>query len=195
MKKYKVELVSDISEITQFISDWHYSHSVSGVDCRYCFALYDDKELVGAAIYGYPATPNSWKKFGDERNDVIELRRLYLLDEEPRNAESWFVSRTLHWLVKNTIHKTVISYSDPHYGHVGTIYRASNFTFEGMTKPSEVILWDGRTYHRRSLNTKTSAGALTPNAARLRYALDKREACFKFMPPKYLYSYNLESRR
>ena len=47
----------------------------------------------------------------------------------PRNTESWFVARALALLPP----KIVLSYADTAAGHMGYIYRASNFHYAGWT--------------------------------------------------------------
>jgi len=74
-----------------------------------------------------------------------------LIDDTPKNAESFFVSRTLKWLKKNTDWKFVVSYADEAQGHKGIIYRASNFKYEGLTGVGTTLLVDGKSFHVRTL--------------------------------------------
>jgi hypothetical protein len=60
--------------------------------------------------------------------------RLVLLDEVPKNSESKFISWCIRWLKKNTDLAALISFADPKYGHSGTIYKASNWTYCGLQK-------------------------------------------------------------
>lgn len=50
----------------------------------------------------------------------------------------------------------VVSYADPNYGHIGTIYKASNFQYMGVSA-SDIGYKDtesGKVYHSRALRTK-----------------------------------------
>lgn len=63
-----------------------------------------------------------------------ELGRLWVSDDQPRNTESWFVSRAIRYVWQ--FHRDVValvSYADPSAGHSGVIYRASNWEPDGMT--------------------------------------------------------------
>lgn len=182
------------AEIRDFIEEHHYSHNINGVMASYCFGLYDGEELVGAMLYGKLGMANTWKKYGEKESDVLELRRLVLIDDTPRNSESFFIGKTLRWLVKNTEVKIVVSYADPNYGHQGVVYRASNFEFKGTTAPGRVIRWGDKKYHDKAIRTKYK-GELKPFAVRLRAALEAGEAVYEVQVPKNIYVYDLERRR
>lgn len=104
-KSYSVQPVAR-SEIRDFIEQYHYSHNINGLKSNYCFALYDGEAMIGAMIYGTMAMAGQWKKYTvDEtttQDDVLELRRLVLVDDTVRNAETFFIATTLRWLKKHT---------------------------------------------------------------------------------------------
>ena len=179
------------SEVRDFIERHHYSHNINGLMSSYCFAMYDQADaMVGAMIYGKLGMANAWKKYGDSIDEVMELRRLVLVDDTPKNSESYFIGRTLRWLKANTEVKTIVSYADPNYGHSGIIYRATNFEHVGMTAPGKVIIWDGKKYHDKAIRTKYK-GELKPFAKRLRQALEDGEAHYETQLPKHIYVKNL----
>ena len=188
---YKVKPVTR-SEVKDFIEEHHYSHNINGLRISYCFGLYDDETLVGAMLYGGLAMANAWKKYGESEEEVLELRRLVLIDDTPRNSESFFIGHTLRWLKKNTKVKTIVSYADPNYGHSGVIYRASNFTHVGMTSPGRVIMYQGKKYHDKAIRTKYK-GELKPFARELKAALDNGEAEYVKQQPKHIYVYKLKN--
>lgn len=106
----------------------HYLHRKP--PCSYAFGLYQDHELGGIVTFGTP--PSRHLQMGvwpENPAGVIELNRLWVADELPRNTESWFVSRALHLLPPFI----VISYADTSKGHLGYIYRALNFHYAGWT--------------------------------------------------------------
>ena len=179
------------SEVRDFIERHHYSHNINGLMSSYCFAMYDQADaMVGAMIYGKLGMANAWKKYGDSIDEVMELRRLVLIDDTPKNSESYFIGHTLRWLKTNTEVKTIVSYADPNYGHSGVIYRATNFEHVGMTAPGKVIIWDGKKYHDKAIRTKYK-GELKPFAKRLRQALEDGEAHYETQLPKHIYVKNL----
>lgn len=182
------------SEIRDFIEKHHYSHNINGLMSDYCFKLLRGEELVGAAIYGKTAMANAWKKYVDSPDALIELRRLVLIDDTPKNSESFFIGHTLRWLKKNTDIEKVVSYADPNYGHQGTIYKATNFQHVGMTAKGKVIMWNGKKYHDKAIRTMYN-GKLKPFAQRLKDALDRGEAYYTEQKPKHIYVYNLGSSK
>ena len=91
--------------------------------------------MAGIIIYGTPAT-NAVRVSvcgADEKDRVIELTRMWVKDRTPQNTESFFISRSLGLLKKLTEKDIIISYSDLGEGHVGIIYRASNFLRAGVS--------------------------------------------------------------
>lgn len=190
---YTVELCPR-NEIKDFIEHWHYSHNINGLISDYCFKLLDGKDLIGGIIYGKMAMANQWRKYGDSQEDVIELRRLCCIDDTLKNTESFFIGKTLKWLIANTDIKTVISYADNTYNHSGIIYRASNFKHLGKTTSGKVILYKGKRYHDKTIRTKYN-GKLKPFAIQIRAALENGDAQWVKTKPKEIYLYDLETRR
>ena len=187
---YTVKLV-ERPAVRDFIEKHHYSHNINGLKSSYCFGMYNQEdELVGAMIYGKLGMANAWKKYGNSPEEVMELRRLVLVDDTPRNSESYFIGRTLRWLKANTEVKTIVSYADPNYGHSGIIYQATNFKHVGMTAPGKVIVWNGKKYHDKAIRTKYK-GELKPFAKRLKQALEDGEAHYETQLPKHIYVKNL----
>lgn len=184
-KEYEVREVLR-SEIREFIETHHYSQSINGLMVSHSFGLYDEDILVGAMIYGKLAMANAWKKYGDSPEEVLELRRLVLVDDTPRNSESYFIGKTLRWLKQSTKVKVIVSYADPNYGHSGVIYKATNFEHVGMTAPGKVIWWNGKKYHDKAIRTKYK-GELKPFAKRLKDALSSGEAYYAKQEPKHIY--------
>ncbi len=182
VKEYSVELLTR-REITAFIEKWHYSHSINGLISDYCFGLTYQGTLIGVIIYGRMAMANQWKKYGENANDAVELRRLACVDTTLRNTESYFIAKTLKWLKKNTAIKTVVSYADTYYGHKGTIYQASNFKYMGKTAKGKFILYNGKHYHDKTIRTKYK-GKLKPFALEVKKALERGEAYYVKTPGK-----------
>jgi len=147
--------------------------------------------MIGAMFYGKLAMAGQWKRFSDDSERVIELRRLCLIDATPKNAESFFISKSLRLLRKNwRPDGIVVSYSDLEYGHTGTIYRASNFKKAGETRGIDVIIWNGKRYHEKSTRNYYK-GKLKPFAQRLRDALASGEAKYAKTKGKIAYTYSL----
>ena len=139
-------------EVAGFIDKHHYAGFMNGVRVFQSFAVYHGNRLVGGAVFGGMAT-TAWKAFGDCENKVIELRRLVLLDEAGRNSESRVIGMMLRWLKANSDMEVVVSYADPAHGHDGTIYRAANFKYVGLSGKDKKLLdpETGKVHHSRSM--------------------------------------------
>jgi hypothetical protein len=190
LEKWEVKIV-ERKIISDFIEKWHYSGSINGCISDYCFGLYCDQgELKGALFYGRMAMANQYKRFSDKENSVIELRRLCCVDSTPKNAESFFIGRSLRMLKKLWAGKVVVSYADKEYGHTGLIYKASNFKQLADVKGAKVIMHNGKRYHDKAIRTKYN-GELKPFAKRLVDALDNGEAVYKQTAGKHTFVYYL----
>ena len=181
-----------------FIEKWHYSHYAGGIQHRQCFALYSPDgpfglpRMIGAAIYGQPAMPDTAKKYHpDEPLRCWEMRRLCCIDDTPTNTESFFIGKTLQWIRQNTDVQVIISYSDLNQGHEGTIYKATNFVHLGETSPSKVLMVDGKEYHPRSMNNKHR-----PYGRELKRRYDNKDENIFYVDkkPKNIFAYYLNKK-
>lgn len=121
------------------VTKYHYLKRVA--PCSYAFGLYEingDKNslflsdrLVGVICYGTPSSATLRRGIcGDEhKENVIELTRLWIEDSTPKNAESYLIGNTLRLVNKEII----VSFSEIEYGHIGTVYQATNFIYTGLS--------------------------------------------------------------
>lgn len=116
-------------EATRLVVAHHYMHRKSPIS--FAFGLYDAAGVVrGVMVFGTPANRNMCTGANPVNPaSVIELNRLWVADEFPRNTESWFVARALALLPA----RIVLSYADTTVGHMGYVYRAANFFYAGWT--------------------------------------------------------------
>lgn len=128
--EYKIDLI-DKNVAKKLIIENHYSHKWTS--CRHAIGLFDKDDLIGVAVYGFPVGRQTVKSITPnlENSEVLELTRLWLIDEAPKNSESYFIGKTFDWLRKNTDVKVLISYSDPMQDHTGVIYQATNWLYQG----------------------------------------------------------------
>jgi hypothetical protein len=182
------------NEIIQFIEKYHYSHNMNGVISDYCFKMVDkNNKIIGAMVYGKIAMADVWKKYHDNENTLIELRRLVLLDEAPKNSESYFISKTIKWLKNYTIIEKIISYADETYGHTGIIYKASNFLYLGKTASGKSILYNDKLYHDKTIRTKYN-NELKPFAIEIKEALKNGTAKYIDTKEKNIYLYEIKRK-
>ena len=192
LEEYRVEPIT-FASARPILRTWHYDDYVN-VQCKYAFGLFAPgkfgiQQLVGVCVYTLPAGPTAGKSYCPEAPEkVLELRRLACIDDTPKNAESFFVSKTLKWLKKNTDYKVIISYADPEQGHTGVIYKASNFTLVGMTHPGTALEYGGKKYHVR-----TATMLDRPYGRKIHELLQQKSDLVKkiALKSKYIYLYKL----
>lgn len=127
MKSYEVRAITRV-ETTYLFTEVHYARRMPPTS--FVFGLFGEGVLLGAISFGVPASRQlQLGACPSDPQSVIELNRLCVLDSEPRNTESWFVSRALALLPP----LIVVSYADTLEGHKGYVYRACNFYYAGWT--------------------------------------------------------------
>ena len=94
---------------------------------------------MGVCIFtGFPVPELVKGMFGlsrTEQRGFYELSRLCLIPEvqsNEHNLASWFVSRSIKYLRDNYYVRAILSYADNDF-HNGTVYKALNFTYCGLT--------------------------------------------------------------
>jgi hypothetical protein len=141
-----------IADVRAFIEQHHYSKSTKGVTPSYCFKVTLYGQIVGVAIFGLPGMRETLEKYSEfGKYKLVELRRFCMINDTPRNSESRSISIMLRALRKHGIQR-VLSYADPTYGHVGTIYKALGFVCLGQTPSCSVIIYKDRQVKRSSLD-------------------------------------------
>jgi hypothetical protein len=120
-----------------FVREHHYSGGIHNGPM--CYGLYErvGMRLVGVCAFATPASERVCASiFGLEfKRSVTELHRLVLLDEIPKNSESFFISGALRLLRQDRPkYAAVVSFADPMEGHRGTIYQATNAMYSGTTE-------------------------------------------------------------
>lgn len=101
--------------------------------------LFSDLEICGVVIFtGFPVPELVQGLFGLHRRNqdgFFELSRLCLCPDVQRsehNLASWLVSRGIRTLRRTIAVRAILSYADSDF-HSGTIYRACNFKYYGLT--------------------------------------------------------------
>jgi hypothetical protein len=117
----------------RIVVEKHYLH-------RECSALYQyglfdkENELKGVCIFGVPASvPLVEGLFGiEERNNIIELSRLFVDESVPKNGESFLITQS----ISQCPIPIIVSFADSGMDHTGIIYQATNWLYTGMSEPT-----------------------------------------------------------
>ena len=194
IKSYTVEETSFNPTVRKFLKKWHYSDYVN-IQAKHTFCLYREGKfgipnMIGVCIYTRPAGPSAGKSYWPQNPmRVLELRRLCLIDDTPKNSESFFVGWTLRWLKKRTEWEYVISYADEEQGHKGVVYQASNFKYLGKTKAGRTLQVDDKRFHIRTLSMLDRPYGVEINR---RYKAGDDGVKIVETSPKNIYTYQLK---
>jgi hypothetical protein len=155
---YEVKQI-EYKDTLPFILDIHYAHRIPSIS--YAYGLFRQDILVGICTFGTPFSDGIRKILP---NQVLELNRLVLKDNL-KNEASRLVAAALKLLPKN---KIIISFADPSQGHQGTVYKACNFNYYGLTTKRGDMVIEGRNTH-----SLTNAD-LIKNNPDIEYTYEKR---------------------
>lgn len=139
----------DYQDCKEWFLKKHYAHRIPSVS--YCFGLFDKQELIGVCSFGMPPSSTLAESIcGVKFKDlVLELNRLIVNDNLPKNSLSFFVSKSINLLPKP---KIIVSFSDLNQSHYGYIYQATNFIFTGESSNTfQYIDKFGNEFHFRNL--------------------------------------------
>ena len=110
--------------------------------------------LGGIVFTSLPVPEIAVGAFGLQRHEqegIYELSRLCIhpeVQQEEYNITSWFVSRCIKRFRKDATVRAILSYADSNH-HTGTIYRACNFQYYGLTDPKKDFYYSDGTKHSR----------------------------------------------
>jgi hypothetical protein len=109
----------------------HYLHRKA--PCSFAFGLFEKAtdNLMGVVMYGTPASSPLRKGLcgPEEKDNVIELTRLWVDDGVPRNGESFLIGNTIPLVDKEII----VSFAEIEKGHVGYVYQSTNWIYTGLS--------------------------------------------------------------
>ena len=121
----------------------HYTHAWTA--CRYSLGIFyrtdesnalgDSDKLIGCLVYGFPVGARAALSISEllTKDNVLELTRLYCDDGYGSNIESYAIGQSFKWFRENDkAIKVLISYADNGQEHLGGIYQATNWIYQGM---------------------------------------------------------------
>lgn len=128
-EKYTIQRI-DYKTAMYYIVEYHYLHRKC--PCSFAYGLFDAaNDIKGVIVYGTPSSAALRRGIcGDEEKDnVIELTRLWVHDSVPHNGESFLIGNTIPLVNKNII----VSYAEIDEGHIGYVYQATNWLYTGLS--------------------------------------------------------------
>ena len=130
------------SAAKEIIVKKHYTHAWTA--CRYALGIFyktdeanvlgDSDKLIGVLVYGFPVGARAALSISEKltKDNVLELTRLYCDDGYGSNIESYAIGQSFKWFRENDkAIKVLISYADNGQDHLGGIYQATNWIYQG----------------------------------------------------------------
>lgn len=143
------------------------------------YDLFQYNKIYGVVTYGTPSS--SSLRAGicglEEKNNVIELTRLWVDDIVPKNGESFLIGNTL----KKVNKEIIVSYAEIDQGHIGIIYQATNWVYTGLSAKRTNWQLGNNNKHSQTIADKYTSKQLKEIYGE-KFNLVKR-------PPKHRYIY------
>jgi hypothetical protein len=140
-----------------FVYENHYA-KITPSTTKAAYGLMVEGRLAGVSIWGYGVRPkHTIRKWfpGVAVLEYLELNRLCLLDEMPRNSESRFLSIVTGRIRRDFPEvKVLLSWADGLRGKPGYVYQACSWLYGGFINSEFYTTEDGRVIHPRLLITR-----------------------------------------
>lgn len=133
----------------------HYSHKFYSATYIH-LGVFMGETMFGVLQFGYAMNPASCGSVvtGTEQDQYLELNRMWLSDEAPRNTESAAISYAIRYIRgKFRRIKWIQSFADERCGGFGIVYQAANFDYYGEHTATFWTL-DGQVYHNTIMTAK-----------------------------------------
>lgn len=124
--QYEVKSI-DKSLCKEWCLKKHYAKRLPPIS--FAFGLFEQNILNGIVTFGIPVS-HSLRTLWDDKYKLMELNRLVVNDNLPKNTLSFFVSMSLKMLPKPLV---IVSYADTSHNHHGYIYQATNWIYTGLS--------------------------------------------------------------
>lgn len=166
------------------VEHWHYSHTMPARKYVH-IGVWEDDAFIGVVMFSIGGgNATNGVRFGlAKRFEVAELARVALTKH--RTPVSRIVAIAIRMLRRQSPKlRLIVSFADPRFGHVGGIYQAGGWVYDGQSAANRVFVDKrGREWHSR---------VVSPSGYRLQFGNYKRvpkpeECTVVVVPGKYRY--------
>lgn len=133
----------ELSVCQDLVSKHHYAKGGSNTaTARHGLFRIGAAECLGVAWWIPPTKAAAMATFPENWQGVLCLSRLVVCPGVPKNACSFMLARSMR-MIDRRRWPCFVTYADEWQNHTGTIYRASNWTEVGRTKPEATFTING----------------------------------------------------
>ena len=122
----------DESVASEFLSAFHYLGKLAG---RIKLGAFIGDMLIAVSIWSAPTRYETAERLGCTTRTCLELRRFVIHDSYHKKNFGSFLMAKMEKFLPSTV-TTLVSFSDPGMDHDGTLYKASNWIYDGDTQSS-----------------------------------------------------------
>jgi len=165
--EWEVRPVS-ISVARELVTKYHYAKGAANTR-TYLHGLFRrgafwEADCLGVAWWIPPTRSAAEATYPKNWQGVLALSRLVIAPDVPKNACTFLLSRSVK-LIPPQEWPCLVTYADDWRGHVGTIYRACNWSYLGKTGAEETYTISGvMTARKAGGKTRTKAEMLALGA-------------------------------
>ena len=192
----EVHLISN-NTARRFVFEHHYSQVMPRIT-KLCIGGFENDILVAVATLGYGVRPKHTiqKCFpGLSVGDYLEIGKLCVSDDMPRNSESQFIAKMIK-LIRRANPELMLLYSwaDGILGKPGYVYQASNFYFGGHIWTEMYLDAEGHRVHPRTMQGLSNGPRVGKFKTR-RYETTRALGFTKYFGKQFRYVYPLCNKR
>lgn len=170
--------------------NWHYSGSMpAGKLVK--VGVWEDDAFIGCVIFARGANKNMLMKYNLDQTEGCELARVALTNHKTPVTKIISVAISM---LKDFCPgmKLIVSYADCDQEHLGIIYQAGNWIYDGMSAPMKVFIVNGKKMHKKSIHSL----GVKENLKDIRKHLDPNaEAVMNTGKHRYLYPLDRKTRK
>ena len=190
MYRFNIKEISK-EDALRMIRKYHYSNTLPKIN-KYFQGFFLDKELVGVVTLGWGTRPRHTiqRIFPSlDTKDYLEIGRMCMTEEMPRNSESQMLSQLVKWIHRNIPElKILFTWADGMVGKVGYVYQASNFIYAGYSD-GEMYMKDGVKIYVRQMKSFLVPGGQKDSQITVRPIMEqmKKYGILHFKGKQYRY--------
>jgi DNA invertase Pin-like site-specific DNA recombinase len=171
----ELRLITDTDEYLDFYAVYHYM----GRTGRRGWTVggYLGNLLIGAVTVSSVTRAEMAERHGLSQSEVRELVRFCIHpDYHKKNFASWLLARVVvKFRCDYSQVRLLVSFADTTQGHVGTIYKASNWVEDGMTGASyHYVSGNGDVIHKKTVYDRAKATSLKERQYAMKMGLVKQ---------------------
>ncbi len=155
-EEYEVRTVP-LADARALIIEHHYARGAANTAVFRHGLFHCDRGIVGAALW-MPPTKIAAQSVHSHWQGVLCLSRLVVVPDEPTNAASYLLGRSMRIVRQDGRWHDLVTYADERQGHTGVIYRATNWRYVGSRQGDPIYLdADGKQVARKATRSRTHA--------------------------------------